>query len=76
MDVGRPVAHTDTYRYMPALLRQEGSAEYSITYGLPGKSGYQYKRPFDYFHFEFTAVPNASTVSNAIENVSIRAEGD
>ena len=54
------------------VKRQEGSAEYSITYGLPGKPGYQYKRPFDYFHFEFTAVPNASTVSNAIENVSIR----
>jgi hypothetical protein len=54
------------------VKRQEGSADYSITYGLPGKPGYTYKRPFDYFHFEFTAVPNASTVANAIENVSIR----
>jgi len=52
--------------------RQEGSADYSITYGLPGKPGYRHSRPFDYFHFEFTAVPNASTVGNAIENVSIR----
>ena len=52
--------------------RQEGSADYSITYGLPGKPGYRYRRPFDYFHFEFTAVPNASTVGNAIENVSVR----
>jgi hypothetical protein len=52
--------------------RQEGSADYSITYGLPGKPGYRYTRPFDYFHFEFTAVPNASSVGNAIENVSIR----
>jgi hypothetical protein len=52
--------------------RQEGSADYSITYGLPGKPGYRYSRPFDYFHFEFTAVPNASTVGNAIENVAIR----
>lgn len=52
--------------------RQEGSADYSITYGLPGKPGYRYSRPFDYFHFEFTAVPNASTVGNAIENVSVR----
>jgi hypothetical protein len=43
-----------------------------MTYGLPGKPGYHYTRPFDYFHFEFTAVPNASTVANAIENVSIR----
>jgi Domain of unknown function (DUF3943) len=54
------------------VKRQEGSADYSMTYGLPGKPGYSYKRPFDYFQFEFTAVPNASTVANAIENVSIR----
>ena len=52
--------------------RQEGSADYSITYGLPGKPGYRYSRPFDYFHFEFTVVPNASSVGNAIENLSIR----
>jgi hypothetical protein len=52
--------------------RQEGSLDYSITYGLPGKRGYRYQRPFDYFHFEFTAVPNADSVGNAIENLSIR----
>jgi hypothetical protein len=52
--------------------RQEGAADYSITYGLPGKPGYEYKRPFDYFHFEFTAVPNARDITDAIENVSIR----
>jgi hypothetical protein len=54
------------------VKRQEGSGDYSITYGLPGKPGYQYTRPFDYFHFEFTAVPSATTVGNALENVSIR----
>ena len=52
--------------------RQEGSADFSMAYGLPGKPGYDYKRPFDYFLFEFTAVPNANTVPNAIENVTIR----
>jgi len=52
--------------------RQEGSADFSMDYGLPGKPGYRYTRPFDYFHLEFTAVPNASTVANAIENASIR----
>jgi hypothetical protein len=52
--------------------RQEGSGEFSMIYGLPGKPGYQYTRPFDFFHFEFTAVPNASTVANAIENVTVR----
>jgi hypothetical protein len=54
------------------VKREEGSADFSMDYGLPGKPGYRYTRPFDYFHFEFTAVPNASTVANAIENVSIR----
>jgi Domain of unknown function (DUF3943) len=50
---------------------EQGSADYSIIYGLPGKPGYRYTRPFDYFQFEFTVVPNASTLGNAIENVSI-----
>lgn len=54
------------------VKRQEGSADYAITYGLPGKPGYEYTRPFDYFHFEFTAVPNADTAGNALENVAIR----
>lgn len=52
--------------------REEGTAEFYMTYGLPGKLGYRYKRPFDFFLFEFTAVPNASTAANAIENVTIR----
>lgn len=54
------------------VTEQEGSADYTISYGLPGKPGYQYKRPFDYFHFELAAVPNAARVTDAIENVSIR----
>lgn len=51
---------------------QEGNAEFMLVYGLPGKPGYEYRRPFDFFLFEFTAVPNASTAQNAIENVTIR----
>jgi hypothetical protein len=27
-------------------------AEFSVDYGLPGKTGYSYTKPFDYFHFE------------------------
>ena len=54
------------------VKRQEGSGDFFMTYGLPGKPGYQYTRPFDFFHFEFTAVPNASTAANAIENVTVR----
>jgi hypothetical protein len=54
------------------ITRQEGSADYAMTYGLPGKPGYRYRRPFDYFHFELTGVPNADSAANAIENVSLR----
>jgi hypothetical protein len=52
--------------------RQLGSADFSMIYGLPGKPGYRYTRPFDYFLFEFTGVPNADSAANAIENATIR----
>lgn len=42
-------------------------ANFTLGYGLPGKPGYTYDRPFDYFHFQFTAAS-----SNALENVMTR----
>jgi hypothetical protein len=56
----------------PVVREQDASAEFYMTYGSPGKPGYKYTRPFDFFLFEFTAVPNASTAADAIENVTIR----
>jgi hypothetical protein len=41
--------------------------DFTIGYGLPGKPGYTYDRPFDYFHFQFTAAS-----SNVFENVMTR----
>jgi hypothetical protein len=38
-----------------------------MAYGLPGKADYSYKRPFDYFHFEFM-----STTGNAFETLFSR----
>jgi hypothetical protein len=49
--------------------RNEALLDFSLDYGLPGKSGYTYKRPFDYFTFQATA---SSANANAIENVSTR----
>ena len=47
--------------------RNEAIAEFAIDYGLPGKPGYEYSRPFDYFAFQ------ASTSSaNGFENVMTR----
>lgn len=34
---------------------------FSMEYGLPGKPGYRYARPFDYFRFEAAAATNYST---------------
>lgn len=45
----------------------EAAADFTMAYGLPGKEGYTYDRPFDYFHFQFTA-----TSQNAFENILSR----
>lgn len=45
----------------------EAIADFTIGYGLPGKPGYAYARPFDYFHFQLTAAS-----SNLLENVMTR----
>ena len=45
----------------------EGIADYAIDYGLPGKPGYTYHRPFDYFSFQVTA-----STANGFENLMTR----
>lgn len=45
--------------------RGELSADFNVAYGLPGKPGYTYNRPFDYFHFQIGAAS-----SNALESVT------
>jgi hypothetical protein len=44
--------------------KTEATAEYTLSYGLPGKNGYTYNRPFDYFHFEATAVSGKGAFEN------------
>ncbi|HEY3198891.1 MAG TPA: DUF3943 domain-containing protein [Nitrospirales bacterium] len=49
-------------------VRPHGStADFSLAYGLPGKPGYTYTRPFDYFDFHVTAVS-----ANTIESIDTR----
>jgi hypothetical protein len=33
----------------------EAAADFLLDYGLPGKAGYEYRRPFDYFSFQLRA---------------------
>ena len=49
------------------VKRNEAQVDFSIDYGLPGKPGYEYTRPFDYFNFRATA-----SSANGIENVMTR----
>jgi hypothetical protein len=49
------------------LRRNEALVDYSIDYGLPGKRGYTYDRPFDYFSLQATA-----SSANGAENLLTR----
>jgi hypothetical protein len=49
------------------VKRSELLGDYAMDYGLPGKPGYHYDRPFDYFTFQATA-----SSANAVENVMTR----
>jgi hypothetical protein len=43
--------------------------DFGMSYGLPGKPGYTYKRPLDYFDFQISGQANAK---NPLENVMLR----
>jgi Domain of unknown function (DUF3943) len=49
------------------LKRNEAQVNFSMEYGLPGKPGYHYDRPFDYFSFQATG-----SSANKFESVMTR----
>jgi hypothetical protein len=49
------------------VKREAAIADFHLAYGLPGRDGYRYTRPFDYFDFEFTA-----TTANVFEDIMSR----
>ncbi len=59
--------NTDEKEIPQSYQKGEPIADFTISYGLPGKSGYTYTRPFDYFNFQFTAAG-----SNVFENIISR----
>lgn len=61
------VAHD--YSAPASLLRRDATVEFAMSYGLPGKPGYDYRRPLDYFDFQVSALSRAA---NPIENVMVR----
>ncbi|HMA25823.1 MAG: DUF3943 domain-containing protein [Gemmatimonas sp.] len=52
-----------------SLLRRDATAEFWMSYGLPGLPGYDYARPLDYFDFQMSFLSNAA---NPVESVMIR----
>jgi len=49
------------------LIRNAAVADFSVEYGIPGKPGYAYHRPFDYFDLQFT-----SSTATRFENIFSR----
>ena len=49
------------------VKRTEALGNFALDYGLPGKDGYKYDRPFDYFNFEI-----AASSANGIESINNR----
>jgi hypothetical protein len=39
-----------------------------VDYGLPGKAGYGYSKPFDYFHFEVggLSIPTTTSIARSL----------
>jgi hypothetical protein len=60
-------AHNGTGFSTTKPHRSEGLVDFLIDYGLPGKRGYEYERPFDYFTFQAT-----TSSANGFENVMTR----
>ena len=60
-------AHNEQGFSTTRLRRGEALADFLIDYGLPGKKGYSYERPFDYFSLQATA-----STANGFENVMTR----
>ena len=52
-----------------SLLNRDATAEFQMSYGLPGKPGYEYDRPMDYFDFQMSVLSNRK---NPVENVMLR----
>jgi Domain of unknown function (DUF3943) len=59
---------TASSQNVSSSVKEHGAVgDFTFTYGLPGKPGYGYTRPFDYFDFHLTAV-----TANTLESLNMR----
>jgi hypothetical protein len=67
LQVGFMGATQNTQGTSQVATRNELQADYSLDYGMPGKEGYAWRRPFDHFSFRATF-----SSANGFENVLAR----
>ena len=67
LQVGIASATQDRRGTSKKIKRHEGLVDFALDYGLPGKPGYTYDRPFDYFSFQA-----AASTAIGFESVSTR----
>ncbi len=48
------------------VAKETAVASFSLDYGLPGKPGYSYERPFDYFRLELAANTGPTDIPEAV----------
>jgi hypothetical protein len=65
LHVGGSRVTNDNFATASGVKTYAAQVDYAMDYGLPGKPGYSYNRPFDYFNFEA-----ALSSSNAVENLT------
>ena len=61
--IGTDHATSDATGTSTAFKRNAAEVDFALDYGLPGKPGYTYKRPFDYFSFK-AVVSGANGMEN------------
>lgn len=62
--------HTnDILSTTPTNFRSNTAMNFSMAYGLPGKPGYSYVRPLDYFDFQLSTLADSN---NPVENIMLR----
>lgn len=67
LQVGIVSTTQDRHESSKKIKRHEGIVDFTLDYGLPGKPGYSYDRPFDYFSFQA-----AASTAIGFESVSSR----
>jgi hypothetical protein len=55
--------------------RDVASVDFAMSYGLPGKEGYSYSRPFDNFNFEFSVGPHKYPVEQLLARGLLIGDG-